>query len=162
LDQGKTLVNCHAGRNRSVSLIVYWAKQHTNMDAKAIIKYIRDENQHRDNIIERRHTLSNYVFEEWLLEDDVWLENERGVLFLQVPPCESTTVVLEFSNHTIPLATGHEVNKIALPPLQSYGTPGKVTTATLRVTGTNTANQVEYEKTFQVTFDGNKKEISIQ
>ena len=158
LNQGKTLVNCHAGRNRSVSLIVYWAKQHTNMDAKAIIQYIRDENQHRDNIIERRHTLSNYVFEEWLTggQDDVRLVDERGVLFLQVPPCESTTVVLEFSNHTIPLATG--VNKIALPPLQPYGTPGKVTTATLRVTGTNTAA----EKTFEVTFDGKKKAISIQ
>ena len=138
--------------------IVYWAKQHTNMDAKAIIQYIRDENQHRDNIIERRHTLSNYVFEEWLTggQDDVRLVDERGVLFLQVPPCESTTVVLEFSNHTIPLATG--VNKIALPPLQPYGTPGKVTTATLRVTGTNTAA----EKTFEVTFDGKKKAISIQ
>lgn len=161
LDQGKTLVNCHAGRNRSVSLIVYWAKQHKpNMDAKAIIQYIRDENQHRDYIRAREDTLSNYVFEEWLTggQDDVRLVDEDGIIFLQVPPCESTTVVLEVSNHTITLATGHKVNKIALPPLQPYGSPGKVTTATLRVTGTNAAA----EKTFKVTFDGKKKEISIQ
>lgn len=160
LDQGNTLVNCHAGRNRSVSLIVYWAKQHKpNMDAKAIIKYIRDKNQDRDYIRAWEDTLSNYVFEEWLTggQDDVRLVDEDGIIFLHVPPCESTTVVLEFSNHTIPLATGHKVNKIALPPLQPYGTPGKVTTATLRVTGTTTA-----EKTFQVTFDGNKKEISVR
>ena len=138
--------------------IVYWAKQHTNMDAKAIIQYIRDKNQHRDYIRAREDTLSNYVFEEWLTGDDVRLVDEDGCLVVYVPPCESTTVVLEFSNQTILLAKAHEVNKIALPPLQSYGTLGKVTTATLRVTGTNTAA----EKTFEVTFDGKKKAISIQ
>ena len=169
LEKGKTLVNCHAGRNRSVSLIVYWAKQHTNMDAKAIIKYIRDKNQHRDYIRAWEDTLSNYVFEEWLTggeEDDVRLVDEDGIIFLHVPPCESTTVVLEFLNNTIPLATEYGVNKITLPSLQPYGTSGKVTTATLRVTGTTGNTEKTFEKTFgktfEITFDGNEKEISIR
>ena len=91
-------------------------------------------------------------------QDDVRLVDEDGIIFLHVPPCESTTVVLEFLNNTIPLATGSGVNKIALPPLQPYGILGKVTTATLRVTGTTTTA----EKTFQVIFDGNKKEIFVR